>query len=208
MSSESNQSSSLSKRDSRFYQAGFLTQHRLPQQVFVQATSNNFLFFEYARAFSDKTWRLFVRLAQAIGESRIWFTTFDPDAQEYYLKHFGMNSEIGFDIKAPATEYTHHMHQWPTSNLADAPAYQADVVAWVGESEQWRCWGERASGLCVLQLEGNERLRKELMLSDDTDFPILTLEEALNDVVSSEYNASKFKQFSDQFKHNYVSSDK
>jgi hypothetical protein len=209
MSLQSNDAGGSAARVSTSPRAGLLTQHRLPQQVFAETAANDYLFFEYAHAFSVGAWHLFVRMAREYGDRGIWFTTLDPDANEYYTTQFGSSVEAWFQTEAPATEYVQHMFQWPAVSIADAPAYRADVAIWIGDTGRWRCWGERSPNVCVLQLPqreqlGNERLHNELVDQAATYIPILRLEEVLGDIICNEYDAAEFEHFSAQFRRNYA----
>jgi hypothetical protein len=183
---------------------GVFAQRRLPQQVFVNLSPGYFLFFEYARAFGEGAWRMFLRLAREFEDKRIWFTSIDPDAHQYYARQFGTSAEFEFEPQAYGGQYTKRMHEWPSTSVADAPAYRTDVGVWTGDSERWRCWGERQSNLCVLAVYGNERLQKELALLSDDYVPVLTIEDALRDIVSSEFEGADFDHFAEQLRQNYA----
>jgi hypothetical protein len=184
-----------------FSMAAF-TQCRLPAQVFVD-TSGTFLFFEFARAFGDGAWRLFTRLAREFGESVVRCRCLDPDAELYYRANFGEAAQFSFAANGAAEAYVGQLHDWPPESIADAVAYRGDVVAWAGDSGRWACWGERASGLCVLRIAAPDRLRKELVALSDDYVPVLTLSEALSDVVSSEMTAEALEGFGERMRHCY-----
>jgi hypothetical protein len=183
------------------------TQRRLPAQVFSD-TSGTFLFFEFARAFSDGAWRLFARLAREFGESMVRCRCVDPDAETYYRANFGETAQFAFAADGAVQTYLAQMHDWPPESTADAIAYRGDVVAWAGDSGQWACWGERGSGICVLRVAANDRLRKELVALSDDYVPVLMLDEALNDVVSSEMAANELEEFAGRMRSTYLSSDR
>lgn len=178
------------------------TQRRLPEQVFSD-TSGTFLFFEFARAFGDGAWRLFARLAREFGESVVRCRCVDPDAEAYYGENFGEAAQFAFAVDGAVETYLAQMHNWPPESIADAIAYRGDVVAWAGESGQWACWGERESGICVLRVVAPDRLRKELVALSDDYVPVLTLNEALNDVASNEMTAEALEAFGEHMHRSY-----
>jgi hypothetical protein len=181
----------------------FWTNQRLPKQVFSNAIGW-FLFFEYGRAFSEGAWRLFARLAREFGDSTVWFKSIEPDAQRYYLANFGAAAEFAFPAAGKEDDYVARMHKWPPKSVADAVAYRGDVTAWAGTTDRWSCWGERESSLCVLHVNGPERLRKELILLPDDYVPFVSLEEAIRDIASSEIAAADFAWFAQQMQRSYA----
>ena len=175
---------------------------RLPTQVFSNS-AGFFFFFEFARAFGDGAWRLFTRLAREFDEPVVWCMSVEPDSKAYYRANFGETAQFVFLADGPEKDYTERMYNWPPTSIADAIGYRADVVAWCGISGRWACWGERETGLCILHLMGDDRLRKELILLSDDYVPILTLDEALSDIVSSEMTPEELVRFARGMHCNY-----
>jgi len=177
---------------------------RLPQQVFANATGC-FLFFEFGRAFSEGAWRLFSRLAREFGEHLVRVKAIEPDAHAYYQHHFGEVAEFALEGSDIESAYVARMHNWPAASIADAMAYRADVAAWGGDSGRWACWGEREFNLCVLHVVSDERLIKELRLLPDDYLPILSLEDALANIVSSEFTSDALEDFAKHMRLHYAS---
>ena|SRR5882672_5659956 len=179
------------------------TNHRFPRQVFSNAIGW-FLFFEHGRAFSERAWRLFARLAREFGDSTVWFKSIEPDAQRYYFERFGAAAEFAFPAAGKEDDYVTRMHKWPPTSVADAVAYRGDIAAWAGTTGKWFCWGERESGLCALRVSGPERLRKELILLPDDYVPLVELGEALRDIASREIAMADFDWFAQQMQRSYA----
>lgn len=203
-SPQSERSQFPTSADTTSLQSQLLKQHRLPQQVFADSSASDYLFFEYARAFSPGAWHLFARLAKASGDSHIWFETLDPEA-EYYIKLVGSRADRWFPATSASTEYVQHMHEWPPTSIADAPVHRAYVVVWMGDKGRWACWGEWECGLCVVRIGKHDHLRDELLRCSSDDLPILTIDEALDDVVVNELKPAYLEAFSTQFRQHYTS---
>lgn len=175
----------------------------LPEQVFSDGTGR-FLFFEFAHAFSEGAWRLFATLAAIYGDQVVLCRAVEPDANNYYEKNFGTAAEFSFPAEGTADAYVHKLHCWPGSSIADALAYRAEIVWWTGTSGAWACWGGRTSGLCVLRIALNDRgcANTVAPLSGST-VPILSLDEALTDVVAGEMNGEALDAFEKQMRRFY-----
>jgi len=186
----------------RTFPVHFFSGYRLPKQVFATA-AGHFLFFEFGRAFGEGAWRMFARLASEFGEGMVWARTVEPEPRTYYEANFGQVAEFAFSAGSDAEAYTSQMHNWPAASIADAIAYRADVVAWVGTSGRWAAWGERELNLCVLHVVTHERLAKELVLMPDDFVPLFALEDALSNVVSSELEAQELAAFASKMRESY-----
>lgn len=173
----------------------------LPEQVFSDDTGE-FLFFEFARAFSEGAWRLFTALASIYGDHAVLCRAVEPDANDYYGKNFGTPAEFSFPIEVAADSYVHKLHCWPESSIADAIAYRAEIVWWAGTSGAWACWGGRTSGLCVLRMALTGSHCATIALLSHL-VPILSLDEALSDVVAGELNGEAMDAFERQMRHYY-----
>jgi hypothetical protein len=184
-------------------EANFFIDHRLPGQIF-RNPSRTFLYFEFARAFDDGAWRLFARVANEFRDSAIVCRAIEPDADDYYRTPFAETAQFSFEASEGPDRYIARMHTWPPQSTPDAIAYNCEVVAWTGTSAQWACWGERASGLCVLQVQPNERLCKELIALSDEYLPVLTLDGALRDITANELQATAFRAFQAGMRKHYV----
>lgn len=174
----------------------------LPEQVFSDETGE-FLFFEFARAFSEGAWRLFTALASIYGDRAVLCRAVEPDANNYYEKHFGTPAEFSFPIEDAADLYVHKLHCWPESSIADALAYRAEIVWWVGTSGAWACWGGRTSGLCVLRIALTDSGCANTVAPLSGLVPILSLEEALTNVVAGEMNGEAMDAFEKQMRRCY-----
>ena len=186
----------------RTFPAHVFSGHHFPKQVFA-AADGYFLFFEFARAFSEGAWCMFVRLAREFGDQMVWAKTVEPDPISFYEANFGEVAEFKFSADDSAGTYTSQMHNWPTASIADAIAYRSDVVAWAGTSGRWAAWGERELNLCVLHVVAQERLVKELVLMPDDFVPLFAVEDALSNVVSSELGAQELAAFANEMRQSY-----
>ncbi len=174
----------------------------LPEQVFSDG-AGNFLLFEFARAFSEGAWRLFTALASIYGDHAVLCRAVEPDANDYYEKNFGTPAEFSFPVEDAADSYVHKLHCWPEASIADALAYRAEIVWWAGTSGAWACWGGRTSGLCVLRMALTDSRCANIVASLSHLIPILSLEEALSDVVASEINGEAMVSFEKQMRRYY-----
>lgn len=185
--------------------ASFQRERRFPERVFT-CGSGRVVFFEFARAFSDGAYSLFSRLATANSDEHIWLRVMEPDADAYYRQRFGMPGEIALPAQGAADDYVARTHTWPRESIPDAIAYRGDVVVWGGPSAGWCCWGERAPNLCALLVPKHESVAYESIVRTAEQLPILTLEEALQDIVSSEFHCvAEFERFSDAMRRDYSS---
>ncbi len=176
----------------------FFSGRRLPDQVFAQGPGNC-VFLEFARAFSASAWQLFSDAALSSGDADVWCRCIDPDAEAYYASSFAQPAEFRFQARGGPDRYIARMHEWPTGSPADAVAYRGDAVAWASDSGSWACWGQRDSGLCVLRaVEGNHL--QFLSGSVAETLPVMTLDEALRDVVANELPAERRAFFAERMR--------
>jgi hypothetical protein len=174
----------------------------LPEQVFSDGTGK-FLFIEFARAFSTGAWRLFATMASIYGDRMVLCRSVEPDANNYYERNFGTAAEFSFPVEGAADAYVEKLHCWPQSSIADALAYRAEIVWWTGDSGRWACWGGRASGLCVLRIAPTDRDWANMVAPLGGSVPILSLQEALSDVVAGEMNGAPVNAFETQMRRFY-----
>jgi hypothetical protein len=179
----------------------------LPEQVFSDSTGK-FLFFEFARAFSEGAWRLFATLASIYGDRAVLCRAVEPDANNYYEKNFGTPAEFSFSVEGKADAYVHKLHCWPGSSITDALAYRAEIVWWTGTSGAWACWGGRTSGLCVLRIALADAECANTVAPLSGLVPILSLDEALTDVVAGEISGEAMGAFERQMRRFYPQAER
>ncbi|WP_439529938.1 hypothetical protein [Pannonibacter sp.] len=179
-----------------------LTGGRLPDQVFTDKKGGYF-FFEFPWSFGEEAWNFFSSISKFYGEEYIFVRCIDPDYYTYYMKNFGLKAEFCFPCHGTPEEYTETMFKFPEKNCADAVGYRGDVIAWGGSSGEWVCWGERFTGLCIFQcsLSEDEFLAFYSKLSGV--FPIHTLDEALDGLVSIEFAPDEYVLFQDRMREVY-----
>jgi hypothetical protein len=116
----------------------------------------------------------------------------EPDASEYYGRHFGRNAEFTFDSNARSDAY-----------ISDAIAYHGDVVCWWGESGKWSCWAERSANVCVLRFESDVRFKQELYIKPDDYVRLFDLEDALKIARLEFTREDAFESFADAMRAAY-----
>lgn len=119
--------------------------NELPRQVFSK-NNDEYCFFEFAHAFSDRTWRLLSTLAAVNNEREVLCRAAAPDANYYYQKNFGVPAEFSFSIDESAGVYVDTMHCWPAieavaglsfSVIADGLEYTYIRMRCVSPIEKW-----------------------------------------------------------------------
>jgi hypothetical protein len=175
-----------------------LVSSELPQRVF-RLGYGRFHFFEFDLTFSEKFWAVIQKIAF---QSRINMVSIDPDPVEYFFKEFGQFGAIQVNASATADEYYEALCAHPPSYPLDS-LFHSETLAWFPDSALWLVWGERGYGVAVLGLHKDFDSPID-RIARDAGMPLLSLDEALSDIVSLNFrDSAAFEAFSIDFKTNY-----
>lgn len=157
----------------------FALDSRLPDMVFRKPGPNT-LFAEFEVAMSGAFWPVIRDIARAHGDELVHILVLDPDAEHYYLKHYGKYEAATIRIDASEGDYWGLISEEPDGDPTGAIVFSANVVALVGDSGKWGCWGEK--GLEVMAIQG-------LPEKGDSDrrIPLLAAQDAINTFVAMSY---------------------
>jgi hypothetical protein len=173
-----------------------------PERVF-RPGYRRFYFFEFDRTFSEMFWGVIQKIALESLDSRINVVSIDPAPVEYFFKEFGEFGAVQVKATATADEYYETLCTHPPSHKLDS-LFHSETLAWFPDSVRWLVWGERGYGIAVLGLDENFDPPINRFAQDE-EMPLLTLEEALSEIVSLNFrDPTAFEAFSRKFKTNYL----
>jgi len=152
---------------------------RLPDMVFRKPGLNT-VFAEFEVAMSGEFWPVIQAMTRAHGDKSVHVLVLDPDPEHYYLRHYGKYEAATIGIDASEDEYWGLISDEPDGDPTGAIVFSANVVAIVGDSRKWGCWGEK--GLEVMAIQG-------LPEKDNSDLriPLLAVQDAVSTFVALSY---------------------
>lgn len=175
----------------------------LPQLIF-QENYRRFRFFEFDRTLSEYFWEVLQKIADQSNDSYLNVVSIDPDPVEYFYEEFSSFGAVQISVSASADEYYDALNDHPPSFRLDS-LFHSDSLTWFPPSARWLIWGVRDYGIAVLAMQDGFAPSVESIASE-AGMPILTLDEALSDIVSLNFrNPIDFELFSKELKTNYPS---
>jgi hypothetical protein len=152
---------------------------RLPDVVFKKPGPKT-LFAEFEVAMSGAFWPVIQAMARACGDESVHILVLDPEPEHYYLQHYGKYEAATIRIDASEGDYWDLISEEPSGDPTGAIVFSANVVAIVGDSGRWGCWGEK--GLEVMAIQGLPEKG-----NSDLHIPLLAEEEAIDTFVALSY---------------------
>jgi hypothetical protein len=130
----------------------------------------NTLFAEFEVAMSGAFWPVIQAIARAYGDELVHILVLDPDPEHYYLQHYGKYEAATIRIDASEGDYWGLISDEPSGDPTGAIVFSANVVAIVGDSGRWGCWGEKELEVMAIQglpEKGNSDLQIPLLSAKD-----------------------------------------
>ncbi|MFD2671624.1 diadenosine tetraphosphatase [Marinicrinis sediminis] len=172
----------------------FNYEKRLPEQVFKMEFSKNYV-FDFDIVMSSSFWGELERLVTLSDDQHILMAVLDPHPESYYYKEFSQYNWCILSRNFTEKEYWETIESSPEASPADAIVFNSETIVWVSSSMKWAMWGERSYGICILGIsDGVSTFESEVNL---------TLEQAINELVSLNFGGEVSKEVVSKLMMNY-----
>ncbi|MDQ8707122.1 hypothetical protein RCO28_32310 [Streptomyces sp. LHD-70] len=121
---------------------------RLPDQVFKRV-AGDYLFCEFDIVLSPEIWPALTAMARWHGDDRVELLALDPSRDNFYVPDYGVHPAISLPVDTDSDGYWEAIGYEPGGDVMGSIAISANVVAIVGPSGNWGCWGERDAEVAV-----------------------------------------------------------
>jgi hypothetical protein len=124
---------------------------RFPSMVF-QKTPTRLKFFEFDDVFETSFWQDVRLIARACHDSRVDMLVVEPEASNYFERHFGYYGAAAIPVDTEPAEYRRLFSQAPPESPPDSLIHNGGILAFTGRSQSFGFWCERELEIGVIGL--------------------------------------------------------